>query len=60
VLTADFWRQLVVIIKPLLWPYAAGSFIGALILAAVSYPIALAFVTSRRRIHDRLHDRFRH
>ena len=54
VLTADFWRQLVVIIKPLLWPYAAGSFIGALILAAIAYPLALAFVTSRRRLHDRL------
>jgi hypothetical protein len=50
----EFWRELGRILKPLLWPYAAGSFIGALILAAIAYPLALAFVTSRRRLHDRL------
>jgi uncharacterized protein (DUF2062 family) len=49
---ADFWRELVVIIKPLLWPYGVGSFIGAVLLAAIAYPLALAFVTSRRRIKD--------
>jgi hypothetical protein len=32
-----------------------GSTIGALVLAAVAYPLALAFVTSRRRIHDIMH-----
>jgi uncharacterized protein (DUF2062 family) len=50
----EFWHELIVIIKPLLWPYATGSFFGALILAAIAYPLALAFVTSRRRLHDRL------
>src|SRR5262252_2885340 len=48
----QFARRLITILKPLLWPYAVGSTIGALILAALAYPLALAFVTSRRRIHD--------
>jgi hypothetical protein len=32
-----------------------GSTIGALLLAAAAYHLALAFVTSRRRIHDIIH-----
>ena len=48
----EFWRRLITILKPLLIPYAVGSTLDALILACVSYPLALAFVTSRRRIHD--------
>jgi uncharacterized protein (DUF2062 family) len=48
----EFWQRLITILKPLLFPYAVGSTLGALILACVSYPLALAFVTSRRRIHD--------
>ena len=51
-LQADFWRHLITILKPLVVPYAVGSTLGAIVLAAVAYPIALAFVTSRRRIHD--------
>ena len=48
----EFWLRLITILKPLLIPYAVGSTLDALILACVSYPLALAFVTSRRRIHD--------
>src|SRR5262245_56890979 len=48
----DFWRRLVTILKPWIWPYAVGSTIGAIVLGAIAYPLALAFVTSRRRIHD--------
>jgi uncharacterized protein (DUF2062 family) len=51
----QFARRLITILKPLLWPYAVGSTLGALILAGVAYPLALAFVTSRRRIHDMMH-----
>jgi uncharacterized protein (DUF2062 family) len=51
----QFWHDLVVILKPLLWPYTVGSLVGAVILAALSYPLALAFVNSRRRIHDIIH-----
>jgi uncharacterized protein len=51
----DFWQQLVVILKPWLWPYTVGSMLGAIVLSALAYPLALGFVTSRRRIHDLLH-----
>ena len=49
---ASFWTQLGELLKPLLWPYTVGSMIGAVVLAAVAYPVALAFVKSGRRIHD--------
>lgn len=51
----EFWHQLITILKPLLFPYAVGSFFGAVILAGIAYPLALAFVTSRRRLYDRIH-----
>ena len=51
----EFWRQLITILKPLLWPYTVGSTFGAIVLAALAYPLALAFVTSRRRIHEIIH-----
>jgi len=51
----EFWRRLITILKPLLVPYAIGSLFGAIILAVFAYPLALAFVTSRRRIHDMIH-----
>jgi len=49
---AEFWHRLVVIVRPFAWPYAVGSTLGAVAIAAAAYPLALAFVTSRRRIHD--------
>ncbi|HKB12267.1 MAG TPA: DUF2062 domain-containing protein [Vicinamibacterales bacterium] len=52
---SEFWHRLITILKPLLWPYTVGSTFGALVLAALAYPLALAFVTSRRRIHDIIH-----
>ena len=51
----EFWHRLITILKPLLWPYAVGSTFGALLLALCAYPLALAFVTSRRRIRDMIH-----
>lgn len=51
----DFWRRLVVVMKPLLWPYTVGSMLCAIVLATTAYHVALAFVTSRRRIHDIIH-----
>ena len=53
VFTGEFWRELVEILRPLLWPYTAGSMIGAVILALAAYPVALAFVTSRRKLIHR-------
>ena len=43
------------ILKPLLVPYAVGSMLAAIALGLLAYPLALAFVTSRRRIHDIIH-----
>jgi uncharacterized protein (DUF2062 family) len=48
----EFWHRLITILKPLLVPYMVGSTVGAIVLATIAYPIALGFVTSRRRIHD--------
>ena len=52
---SEFWYSLYQLLRPLLLPYVVGSLIGAIVLAAVAYPLALAFVTSRRRIHEMLH-----
>jgi uncharacterized protein len=49
----QFWHELVDILRPLLWPYTVGSLIGALILAAIAYPLALAFVNRRRLLTHR-------
>jgi hypothetical protein len=51
----EFWHQLAVILRPLLWPYTVGSLIGAVLLAGVAYPVALAFVESRRRLQKMIH-----
>ena len=55
IFSGPFWRDLIDIVRPLLWPYTVGSLAGALFLAALSYPLALAFVNSRRRLHDIMH-----
>ena len=60
VLRFEFWDGLITLLKPLLWPYLVGSTIAALVLAALAYPVALAFVTSRRRIHDIMAHRRKH
>jgi uncharacterized protein (DUF2062 family) len=52
---SDFWRQLITVMKPLLWPYTVGSLIAATLLAAAAYQVALAFIMSRRRLTDILH-----
>jgi uncharacterized protein (DUF2062 family) len=51
----EFWHTLYRLLQPLFWPYMVGSLIGALVLAGMAYPLALAFVTSRRRIHHLMH-----
>ena len=52
----EFWRELwLVVLKPLGWSYVVGSTLGALLLAAVAYRLALAFIASRRRLHELLH-----
>lgn len=53
--TGRFWNDLVTLVRPLLWPFTVGSLIGAALLAAMAYPLALAFVRSRRRLHGLVH-----
>ena len=53
----DFWHQLVVILKPWVWPYTVGSLIGAAVLSAIAYPLALGFLTSRKRIRELIHSK---
>jgi uncharacterized protein (DUF2062 family) len=48
-LHGEFWRELGHLLWPLFWPYMVGSLLGAAVLAAIAYPVALAFVTERRR-----------
>ncbi|HYM26026.1 MAG TPA: DUF2062 domain-containing protein [Vicinamibacterales bacterium] len=50
-----FWHRLMLLMEPLTVPYIVGSTIGALLMAAASYFVALAFVTSRRRLTDIIH-----
>jgi uncharacterized protein (DUF2062 family) len=45
----EFWRRLVDLLRPFVWPFAVGSLIGAVVLALVAYRVALAFVIARRR-----------
>lgn len=54
-LGGEFWDRLITLLKPLLWPYTVGSTFGALALALIAYPLALAFVTSRRKIREIIH-----
>lgn len=46
-----FWNEVGHLLRPLLWSYTIGSLIGASLLAAFSYRVALEFVIRRRRHH---------
>ena len=54
---AAFWHQLLLLFRPFLIPYTVGSLIGSLALSAIAYPLALAFVTSRRRLRHLIHSK---
>ena len=56
-LTGGFWHHLVVLFRPWLAPFSVGSLIGSLVLSAAAYPLALAFVTSRRRLGHLIHSK---
>jgi uncharacterized protein len=52
VLSHGFWSGIGVLLRPLLWPFVVGSMIGAVVLAAVSYVVAVpAIAAGRRHIH---------
>ncbi len=54
--TAAFWHEVGGLLRPLLWPFVIGSLIGASLLAAIAYRVALEFVVRRRR-HFAAHQR---
>ena len=54
-LDGAFWHGLGQMLKPLGLSYVVGSTIGAVLLAAAAYPLARAFIASRRRLKDILH-----
>ncbi len=51
--TREFWRQVGDLFEPLVVPFLVGSTIGAALLSAIAYCVALAFVRGRRRHHAR-------
>jgi uncharacterized protein (DUF2062 family) len=55
VFRAEFWHRLEALTSPLYGPFFLGSTLGAIVLAAVAYPAALAFVRSRRKVVALLH-----
>ncbi len=56
IFTQAFWAGLLELMRPLLWPYHVGSLIGAALLAAVAYLLALpAVVAGRKHVHLRHH-----
>jgi uncharacterized protein (DUF2062 family) len=57
---AEFWHRLGAMLKPLGLSYVVGSTLGALALAAAAYPLARAFIASRRRLRDMLHHHHHH
>jgi uncharacterized protein (DUF2062 family) len=50
-----FWHELAHILRPFLVPFTVGSLLGAVVITALAYPLALAFLTSRRRLKHLIH-----
>jgi uncharacterized protein len=48
-LRGEFWHELFSLLRPLLAPFMLGSTVGALLLAAIAYELALGFVLAKRR-----------
>jgi uncharacterized protein len=55
ILQSGFWRELARLLMPLLWPFTVGSTIGAIVLAGAAYPLALAFIKSRKHLQEIIH-----
>jgi uncharacterized protein (DUF2062 family) len=46
---ADFWRQLIALMEPLVWPFMVGSTLGSIVLALAAYWLSFAAIDARRR-----------
>ena len=55
ILQSGFWRELARLLAPLLWPFTVGSTLGAVVLATAAYPLALAFIKSRKHLQEIIH-----
>jgi uncharacterized protein len=55
VLQGGFWQELARLLMPLLWPFTVGSTLGAIVLALAAYPLALAFINSRKHLREIIH-----
>ena len=53
----EFWHQLIVLMRPLIWLSTVGSMLFAAVLATAAYQIALAFVKNRLRLQNMIHHR---
>ena len=56
----EFWHRLGVVLEPFGLSYVVGSTLGAVLLAAAAYHLALAFIASRRRLRDILQHHHQH
>jgi uncharacterized protein (DUF2062 family) len=48
VMRVEFWREVLRLLQPLLWPFVVGSTVGAIVLSLAAYQVALGFVRLRR------------
>lgn len=47
ILGGTFWRELLLLVRPLVWPFVVGSFVAATALALVAYALALSLASAR-------------
>lgn len=48
-LTLEFWRHLVRLVRPWVLPFLLGPTVGAILLGSATYPVALTLMRARRR-----------
>jgi uncharacterized protein (DUF2062 family) len=48
VLGSTFWYELLLLVRPLFWPFVVGSFLAAGVLALVAYTLGVVLVSARR------------
>ena len=44
----EFWRQLLLLVRPLFWPFVVGSFLAAGALALAAYALGVTLATASR------------
>jgi uncharacterized protein (DUF2062 family) len=47
VLSGEFWRQALLLVRPMIWPFVIGSTLAAGVLALVAYSVGLAVASAR-------------